>query len=105
MLIDQYFLPTEEGVSDVRGQVPLRTCAEFVRSYNAEAHAMADAITAAVLNAQAGLSWLGAQRRDLEEVQRSLSNIVNECNRVADIVVRLRALMEEMPRADRVPDL
>ena len=105
MLIDQYFLPTEEGVSDARGQVPLRTCAEFVRSYNAEAHAMADAITAAVLNAQAGLSWLGAQRRDLEEVQRSLSNIVNECNRVADIVVRLRALMEEMPRADRVPDL
>jgi hypothetical protein len=104
MPIDQYFLRPEESVSDARGQVPLRTCAEFVRSYNTEAHAIADAITAAVLNAQAGLSWLRAQPGDLEEVQRSLSSTVNECKRVAEIVVRLRALMKEVPTADGAPD-
>ena len=100
MLIDQYFLRPEESVSDARGQVPLRTCAEFVRSYNAEAPEIVNAITAAVLNAQAGLRWLRAQPRDLEEVQRALSSTVNECKRVAEIVVRLRALMKEVPTAD-----
>jgi len=50
MLLDQYFLRPEESVSDARGQVPLRTCAEI-----------ANAITAAVPNAQAGLILLRHQ--------------------------------------------
>jgi hypothetical protein len=104
MLIDQYFLRPEESVSDASGQVPLRTCAEFVRSYNAEAPEIVNAITAAVLNAQAGLSWLGAQPRDLEEVQRALRSTLNECKRAAEIVVRLRALMKEVPAADGASD-
>jgi hypothetical protein len=102
MLIDQYFLRPEDSVSDARGQVPLRTCAEFVRNYNAEAPEIVDAITAAVLSAQAGLSWLRAQPRDLEEVQRALSSTVKECKRAAEIVVRLRALMKTT--ADGAPD-
>ncbi len=101
MLIDQYYLRMEESVSDARDQVPSRTCAEFVRSYNAEAHEIAGAITAAVLHAQAGLGWLRAQPRDLENVQRALSSTVEDCKRVAEIVVRLRALM---PTADGSPD-
>jgi hypothetical protein len=35
-------------VSDAKGQVPLQTSAEFVRTYNAQAHEIVDAITAAV---------------------------------------------------------
>jgi hypothetical protein len=104
MLIDQYFLRPEESVSDASGQVPLRTCGEFVRSYNAEAPEIVSAITAAVLNAQAGLSWLRAQPRDLEEVQLALSNTVDECKRAAEIVVRLRSLMNEVPTSDGAPD-
>ena len=101
MLIDQYFLRPEESVSDARGQVPLRTCAEFVRSYNAEAHEIADAITAAVTCAQAGLNWLRAEPPDLEEVRQALNSIVNDGKRACKIVVRLRALM---PTADGYPD-
>jgi hypothetical protein len=54
MLIDQYYLRSEESVSDAKGQASLQTGTEFVRGYNAQAHEIVDAITAAVLNAEAG---------------------------------------------------
>ena len=62
-------------VSDAKGQVPLQTSAEFVRTYNAQAHEIVDAITAAVTLAQAGLNWLRAEPPDLEEVRQVLNFI------------------------------
>ena len=66
--------------------------AEFVRTYNAQVPKMVDAIAAAVLGAQAGLNWLRADPPDLNEVQRSLNDIVSAGQQAAKIVVRLRAL-------------
>jgi hypothetical protein len=104
MLIDQYYLRSEESVSDAKGQASLQTGTEFVRGYNAQAHEIVDAITAAVLNAEAGLVRLRAQPQDLEEVRCALSSTVNDCRRAAEIFVRLRSLVKEMPTADGVPD-
>jgi hypothetical protein len=104
VLVDQYYLRSEKSVSDTKGQASLQTCAEFVRGYNAQAHEITDAITAAVLNAEAGLVRLRAQPQDLEEVRWALSSTVNDCRRAAEIFVRLRSLMKEVPTADGAPD-
>lgn len=91
-------------MSDAKGPVPLQTLAEFVRTYHAQAHEMMDAIAAAVTNAQAGLNWLSAQPRDLEEVRKALNNIVSDGKRACEIVVRLRTLMNKLPTADGAPN-
>jgi hypothetical protein len=101
---DQHFFASERSVSDAKGQVPLQTSAEFVRTYNAQAHQMVDAIAATVTDAQAGLNWLRAEPPDLEEVRQALISIANAGNRAAEIVVRLRALMNKVPTGDGVPD-
>ena len=89
-------------MSDSKSQVPLQTSAEFVRTHNAQAHEIIDAITAAVTSAQAGLNWLRAEPPDLEEVRRVLNFIANDGKRAAKIVIRLRALIEKVPTADAV---
>ena len=91
-------------MSEAKGQVPLRTSVEFVHTYNARSHEIIDAITAAVINSEAGLNWLDAEPPDLEEVRRALNNIVNDCKRAAQIIVRLHALMKSVPTADGTPD-
>ena len=83
-----------------RGQVPLQTSAEFVRTYNAQAHEIVDAITAAVTFAQAGLNWLRAEPPDLEAVRQVLNFIASDGKRAAEIVTRLQALIEKVPTAD-----
>jgi len=90
-------------VSDAKRPVPLQTLAEFVRTYDAQAHEMTDAIAAAVINAQAGLNWLSAQPLDLEEVRKALNSIVNDGKRACEIVVRLRTLLNKVPTADGAP--
>jgi hypothetical protein len=82
-------VPAGGNVSDAKGQVPLQTSAEFVRTYNAQAHEIVDAITAAVTRAQAGLNWLRAEPPDLEEVRQVLNSIVSDGKRAAEIVIRL----------------
>ena len=84
-------------MSEAKGQVPLQTSVEFVHTYNARSHEIIDAITAAVINSEAGLNWLHAEPPDLEEVRRVLNGIVNDGKRAAEIVVRLRALMNKVP--------
>ena len=91
-------------MSDAKGQVPLQTSVEFVHTYNARSHEIIDAITAAVINSEAGLNWLHAEPPDLEEVRRALNNTVNDCKRAAQIIVRLHALMKNVPTADGTPD-
>jgi hypothetical protein len=90
-----------EGIlSDAKSQVPLQTSAKFERTYNAQAHEIVDAMTAAVTNAQAGLNWLRAEPPDLEEVRQVLNLIARDGKRAAEIVIRLHALIEKVPTAD-----
>src|ERR1700757_966385 len=93
----------EGSVSDAKGQVPLQTSTEFVRTYNSQAHEIVDALTAAVTSAQAGLNWLRAEPPDLEEARQAFNSIASAGNRAAETVVRLRALVKKMPTADGVP--
>ena len=102
MLTIQHLFRPEGIVSDAKGQVPLQTSAEFVRAHNARAHEIMDAITAAVTSAQAGLNWLRAEPPDLEEVRHALNFIASDGKRAAEIVIRLRALVEKVPTADAV---
>ena len=83
-------------MNDAKSQVPLQTSAELVRTYNAQAREIVDAITAAVTNAEAGLNWLCAEPPDLEGVQLALDGIASDGKRAAELVVRLRALMNKV---------
>jgi hypothetical protein len=83
-------------VSNAKGQVPLQTSAEFARSFNAQAHEIVDAITAVVINAEAGSTWLCAEPPDLEGVRLALDGIASDGKRAAEIIVRLRALMNKV---------
>ena len=96
MPTDQHLFRPEGIVSDAKGQVPLQTSVEFVRTYNAQAHEIVDAITAAVTNSEAGLNWLRAEPPDLEGVRQALNGIASDGKRAAEIVVRLRALMNKV---------
>ena len=88
-------------MTETNGRVPLQNSAELVRTYSV----VVNAITATVLNAQAGLDWLNAQPPDLEEVRRSLNTIANDGKRAGDAIVRLRALMKKVPTVDGAPIL
>jgi hypothetical protein len=100
MLMVQHLFQPEGMVSDAKGQVPLQTSADFVRIYDAQAHEIVDAITAAVTRAQAGLNWLRAEPPDLEEVRQMLNFIASDGKRAAEIVIRLQALIEKVLTAD-----
>ena len=89
MLTDEHFFWSEESASGARGQVPLQTSAEFVRTYDPRVHEIVNAIAATVIGAQAGLNWLRADPPDLEEVRRALSGIASHGKRAAESVIRL----------------
>jgi hypothetical protein len=92
---DQHIFGAEGSVGEATGQVPLQTSVEFRRTYDAQIHEIVDAIAAMVTNAQAGLNWLCAQPPDPEGVRQTLSSVVNGGKRACEMVVRLRALMNE----------
>jgi hypothetical protein len=100
---DQHVLRLEEGVRDAIGQVPLQISVESVHTRNAQTHAMVDAITAMVTNAQAGLNWLRAQPPNLEEVEQVLNNVANDGKRACELIAQLRAAMK-VPTQQGVPD-
>jgi hypothetical protein len=101
MLTDQCFLRLEASASDAKGQLPIRTSAEFVGTYHAQAYEIVDAITAAIMNAEAGLNWLSAEPPDLEQVRQTLNSIAGNGKRAAEIIVRLRTLVGKVPGADK----
>ncbi|MGY3484396.1 hypothetical protein ACVW1C_002279 [Bradyrhizobium sp. USDA 4011] len=74
-----------------KGEAPLQTSAEVVRTYSA----VVNALTAAILNAEAALNWLGTQPPDLEEARRALSTIAKDGKRAGEIIARLRAPMQD----------
>jgi hypothetical protein len=90
---------TERTMSGTNGETPLKASAELMRTYSA----VVNAITANVLNAQAGFEWLSAEPPNLEEVRRSLNSIANDGKRTGEVIVRLRSLMERVPTEDGVP--
>ncbi|MBV8891655.1 hypothetical protein [Bradyrhizobium sp.] len=91
-------------MSNANGQVTLQTAAEFVRTYDAQSHELADAISAVLANTQAALNWLGAEQPDLEEVRRALVDVGSAGMRAAEIFVRLRAIAKNVSMADEVLD-
>jgi hypothetical protein len=100
---DQHVLRLEEGGRDATHRVPLQISVESVPTCHAQAHAMIDAITAMVTNAQAGLNWLRAQPLNLEEVEQALNNIANDGKRACGLVAQLRAAMK-VPTQQGAPD-
>jgi PAS domain S-box-containing protein len=64
------------------------------------AHEVNQPVASAVANAQAGLLWLEASPPDLEEGRRALESIVKDCNRAADVIGRIRALIRKVPPRD-----
>jgi hypothetical protein len=83
-------------VSNANGQLPLQTSAEFVRTFNAQVHEIVDAITAVVINAEAGSTWLCAEPPDMEGVRLALDGIASDGKRAAELVLRVRALMNKV---------
>ncbi|MBB4425428.1 hypothetical protein GGD66_003985 [Bradyrhizobium sp. CIR48] len=81
------FREPEGRFDEEKREASLPTSAEFVRTYGA----IVDALTATIINAEAGLNWLSAQRPDMEEVRRALTMIAEDGKRAGEIVARLRA--------------
>jgi C4-dicarboxylate-specific signal transduction histidine kinase len=60
-------------------------------------------IAANVINAQAALRWLTAERPDVEEVRQALGRIVENANRAGAVIGRIRTLIKKAPpRSDSV---
>src|SRR5260370_16383050 len=61
------------------------------------AHEVNQPIAAAITNAHAALSWLGARPPELEEGRQALGRIVANGNRAGDVIGRIRALATKAP--------
>lgn len=61
------------------------------------AHEVNQPITAAVINAQAGLRWLSTQPPNFEEVNAALAAILKEGTRAGEVIGRIRTLIKKAP--------
>jgi PAS domain S-box-containing protein len=61
------------------------------------AHEVNQPISGVVTNAEAGLSWLGAEPPNLERVREVLGQIVKDGMRAGDVIYRIRALVKKAP--------
>jgi PAS domain S-box-containing protein len=69
------------------------------------AHEVNQPIAAMVTDAQASLNWLGREPADLGEVDRALRRIVDNGNRAADVIGRIRELVKKAPPRMGLVDL
>jgi PAS domain S-box-containing protein len=69
------------------------------------AHEVNQPITAAVINAEAALRWLGNQPPDLEKVRAALGLIVEDGTRAGNIIGGIRALIKKVPPRQACLDL
>jgi PAS domain S-box-containing protein len=77
----------------------VRTLGEMTVSI---AHEVNQPIAATVINAQAGLRFLGAQAVDLNEIRQIFNDIVQDGNRAGEVIRRIRDLVKKAPpRRDR----
>ena len=61
------------------------------------AHEVSQPVAATVTNARAALRWLNGQAPVLEEARQALAGIVNDGNRAAQVIDRVRAHMKKAP--------
>lgn len=61
------------------------------------AHEVSQPIAAAVTNSHAALRWLGAQPPELDEARLALSRLINDANRAADVMDRIRRQIRKAP--------
>ena len=67
------------------------------------AHEINQPLTAVIVNAGAGLRWLGAEPPNLEEVRHMLERIKKDGTRAGDVIGRIRALARKAPiKVDRL---
>jgi signal transduction histidine kinase len=65
------------------------------------AHEVKQPVAAMVTNAQAGLSWLGAQPPNLEKARQTFGYIVSDGMRAGDVVERIRDMIKKaQPRKE-----
>jgi PAS domain S-box-containing protein len=69
------------------------------------AHEVNQPITAAVINAEAALRWLGAQPPNLEEVSKTLGLIVADGTRAGNVIGGIRALIRKVPQQQASLDI
>jgi signal transduction histidine kinase len=61
-------------------------------------HEVNQPIAGTIINAEAALRWLAGQPPDLEEVRQALTRIVNDGNRVGEVIAGIRALVKKAPQ-------
>ena len=61
------------------------------------AHEINQPIASVIMNASAGLRWLGAEPPNLEEVRQGLERIRKDGARAGDVIERIRALARKAP--------
>lgn len=69
------------------------------------AHEVNQPIAAMVTDAQASLNWLGRKPVEVDEVDQALHRIVDNGNRAADVVGRIRELVKKAPPRMGLVDL
>ena len=69
------------------------------------AHEVTQPIAATVTNAQTAMRWLGAQPPELGEVGQVLNRIVNDANRAANILARIRGMIKKEPPQKMAMDI
>ncbi|WP_281363708.1 sensor histidine kinase, partial [Paraburkholderia ultramafica] len=67
------------------------------------AHEVNQPVAATVTSAEAALRWLGARPPNVEKAEQGLRRIVNDGNRAAEVIGRIRELIRKAPpRRERV---
>jgi C4-dicarboxylate-specific signal transduction histidine kinase len=59
------------------------------------AHEVNQPLAAVVMNANACLRWLAAERPNLDEARATLQRIVRDGHRASDVIARIRALVKK----------
>ena len=90
--------PLENSKRAANADDELQTLMYAEGPFDAQARQIIDAISAMVMNAQAGLRWLRLQPPDSEEVRQSLSRIAADGKRACELVVLLRSIVNQTPK-------
>jgi hypothetical protein len=98
MFAVQELFPLEESMCAANADESLQTLIDAEGPFDSQAHQIIDAISAMVMNAQAGLRWLRLQPPDSEEVREALSSIATDGKRACDLVMRLRSIVNQAPK-------
>jgi hypothetical protein len=98
MFTVQELFPLEESMGAANADASLQTLMYAEGPFDPQARQIIDAISAMVMNAQAGLRWLRLQPPDSEEVRQSLSRIATDGKRACELVVLLRSIVNQAPK-------